>query len=163
MAAITPEQLADLFDRHAAGLTLYLRTWAASAEDIVQDTFVKLACQRRLPAQPAAWLFRTARNTAISAARQSKRRSDRESKSAKPEAWLCSSHDRMDAQAASLALNDLPDELREVVVARIWGALTFEEIAQLVDASLSVVYRNYHDGLALMQQKMGVSWNQTKT
>ncbi len=44
-----PEQLSRLVDDYAAELVLYARQWCASAEDVVQEAFVKLASQRPPP------------------------------------------------------------------------------------------------------------------
>jgi hypothetical protein len=44
-----PEQLSRLVDDFAAALVLYARQWCASAEDVVQEAFVKLASQRPPP------------------------------------------------------------------------------------------------------------------
>ena len=49
---------------------------------------------------------------------------------------------------------ELPLAWREVIVARIWGGLTFEQIARLVGCSLTSAYRRYHDGLAEMKERV---------
>ena len=54
--------LGQLVDRHAAALELFARQWCDTPEDVVQEAFVKLAPQRTLPENPAAWLFRVVRN-----------------------------------------------------------------------------------------------------
>jgi RNA polymerase sigma-70 factor (ECF subfamily) len=43
---------------------------------------------------------------------------------------------------------------REIVVARIWGELTFEQIAELVNRPLSVVYRHYRQSLTFLGQQI---------
>ena len=49
-------------------------------------------------------------------------------------------------------------ELREVIVARLWGGLTFEEIAQLVGCSLPTAHRRYHVGLTELRERMDGQW-----
>ena len=58
---------------------------------------------------------------------------------------------REDELAAAIA--SLPDELREVVVARTWGGLNFEQIAELAGCSTSTAHRRYEAGLVALRQK----------
>jgi DNA-directed RNA polymerase specialized sigma24 family protein len=52
----------------------------------------------------------------------------------------------------------LDDPLREVVTARIWGQLTFEEIGVLCGISTATASRRYRDALEQLRKLMGVSW-----
>ena len=70
--------LTRLYDEHAPALVLYARQWADASEDVVQEALLKLTCQKRLPDDPVAWLFRVVRNGAISQAREQSRRRKRE-------------------------------------------------------------------------------------
>lgn len=49
------------------------------------------------------------------------------------------------------ALATLATEVREVIVARIWGGLTFEQIGQLVGVSTSVAHRRFMAGLKTLR------------
>ena len=51
-------------------------------------------------------------------------------------------------------LANLPTLEREIIVARIWGELSFEQIAELVDRSLSFVYRRYQQALRDLEKKI---------
>lgn len=66
-----PATLADLFRRHAAELAGFLRArkGASDAEDLVQDSFVRLlqASATEAPDNPRAWLYRTGANLAADA------------------------------------------------------------------------------------------------
>jgi RNA polymerase sigma-70 factor (ECF subfamily) len=101
-----------------------------------------------------AWLYRVVRNGAISAARGQARRQRREERAAQPEAWFQGSASALDAQEAAAALTELSIELREVVVARIWGNLTYAEIAELVGTSLSTAQRRYEQGICELQARL---------
>ena len=71
------------------------------------------------------------RNGAIDAAKTARRRSRRESVSAKPARWFVEPEvDGLDAGTAVAALEQLIPEEREVIVARHWGGLSFEQIGQ---------------------------------
>ena len=154
MLTIGPEQLGRLFDEHARALTLYARLWSNAPEDAVQDAFVSLARQRLLPDRVVPWLYRVVRNAAIAASRGSRRRQRREEKAAADGVCFASTDDRIDAADASRLLAELDMETREVIVARIWGGLTFGEVAMLQGCSLTTAHRRYQDGLARLQERL---------
>jgi RNA polymerase sigma factor (sigma-70 family) len=149
------KQLGRLIDDHAAALVLYARQWCAAPEDVVQDAFITLLSQTRPPEPAVPWLFRVVRNRAISAARSERRRRQREA-SAAPQAWfLPEIASGLEAAELRDALATLPLEQREVVVAHVWGGLTFEQIGALADCSTSMAYRRYTLGIATLRERMG--------
>ena len=150
----TPGWLAGLLEKHGAALVLYARQWCTCPEDIVQDAFAKLVSRPARPEHVAAWLYRVVRNGAMSAARGERRRRQREQRTAASEVWFSDAAGALDAQEASAALGDLPGELREVVVARIWGGLTYAEIAELTATSTSTAQRRYEQGLRELQTQL---------
>ena len=160
MSRIEPESLGRLFDAHGAALVLFARSWCGSseAEDIVQEAFVKLASQRVAPDEPSAWLYRVVRNGAVSMSRSFWRRRKRESVVSKGESLFGSTDDRIDAEHATSVLQDLDPETRAVVVARIWGGLTFDEIAHSQGYSIATAHRRYHDGLKRLHERLEPSW-----
>jgi RNA polymerase sigma-70 factor (ECF subfamily) len=94
------------------------------------------------------------RNAAIASSRGSRRRQRREAKAATNGACFASTDDRIDAADASRLLAGLDEETREVIVARIWGGLTFEEVASLQGCSLTTAHRRYQAGLARLQKRL---------
>jgi RNA polymerase sigma factor (sigma-70 family) len=163
MERIGPEILGRLFDEHARALLLFARQWCDAPEDIVQDAFASLARQKPVPERVVPWLYRVVRNGAISASRQSRRRRRREERAAGYEAtpaepWFDATDDRIDAELASRLLADLDSETREVIVGRLWGGLTFEEIARLQNCSLSTAHRRYQAGLARLHARLEPQW-----
>jgi RNA polymerase sigma-70 factor (ECF subfamily) len=79
------------------------------------------------------------------------------------EPWFYSSpEDRLDARTATQALEHLPIEQRETIIARLWGGLSFEEIARLTGSSKSTVHRCYQEGLAALRERLHVSCPQQK-
>jgi RNA polymerase sigma factor (sigma-70 family) len=157
MAAIGPDQLGQFFDEHARALSLYARQWSDAPEDVVQDAFVSLARQKSLPNRVVPWLYRVVRNAALAASRGSRRRQRREEKAATNGICFASTDDRIDAADASRLVAELDGEIREVIVARIWGGLTFEEVAKLQNCSLTTAHRRYQAGLAQLQERLGPS------
>ena len=157
MPPIQPEVLGALYRRHAPALRLYARQWPGSADDVVQDAFVRLAQQRALPERVLPWLYRVVRNGALAAARSEARRRKRESAAGNPEPWF-SPDEQLDAREATRLLAELPLERREVIVARVWGGLTFEEIADLVGCSLPTAHRRFQAGLAELKERLEGQW-----
>ena len=161
--------LGRLIDRHAAALELYARQWCETPEDVVQEAFLKLAGQGGLPENPAAWLFRVVRNGAINAATAAKRRRRHETEAAaEVKTWFRSdSHatdpDSLDPETASEELQALPLEQREVIVAHLWGGLTFVQIAEVSGMSSSSAHRLYRAGLSTLRERLGVSCPKSRT
>jgi RNA polymerase sigma-70 factor (ECF subfamily) len=133
----TPARLGQLLDRHAAALELYARQWCRAPEDVVQQAFVQLARQRPAPVNAVTWLYRVVRNGAISASRSERRRQRHESSAAESaRSWFIpvdagESEPDLDGAAAGAALAGLDQETREIIVAHLWGGLTFEEIGAM--------------------------------
>jgi RNA polymerase sigma factor (sigma-70 family) len=163
MPPIDPTSLARLYRQHAPALLLYARQWGGSAEDLVQNAFVHLAQQTPPPEQVLPWLYRVVRNEALSAHRGAFRRRQRERRACSPEAWFAATEDRLESREAATLLGELPLELREVIVARVWGGLTFEEIARLTGCSLPTAHRRYHAGLAQLRERLEGRWLSTPT
>jgi RNA polymerase sigma-70 factor (ECF subfamily) len=158
MARITAEQLGRLYREHAPALRLYVRQWPSGDEDLVQDAFVKLAQQTPAPEQVLPWLYRVVRNGALAAGRGEARRRHRQDQVSVSEVWFATAEDQLDAREATRLLAELPLEQREVVVARIWGGLTFEQIAGLAGCSLPTAHRRYQAGLAALRERLETPW-----
>jgi RNA polymerase sigma factor (sigma-70 family) len=155
MGTLGPELLTRLLDEYSAPLALYARQWCNAPEDVVQDAFLQLMRQRLVPENLVGWLYRVVRNGAISASRSQARRTRHESAAARgTEAWFTTNHDDVvDAAAVTQALAELALEQREAIVLRIWGGLSFEQIAELTQGSTSTAYRRYVAGLAAIRER----------
>ncbi len=165
MPPIDADELGRLYREHAAALRLFVRQWGGD-EDQVQEAFVKLARQASPLERPVAWLYRVARNAAWQASRGLKRLRRRHQRACGPQQWFVPTSDQLDGEQAAALLAQAPLELREVIVARIWGGLTFEEIAELVGCSLPTAHRRYQAGLSQLKEKMEGRWtkaSQTRT
>jgi RNA polymerase sigma-70 factor (ECF subfamily) len=68
--------------------------------------------------------------------------------------WFEPSPDESDFTAEELqtALEQLSKEQQEIVVAKIWGELTFEEIADLTNSSRSRIHRIYQHSLTQLRE-----------
>ena len=163
MDGIGPELLGRLLDEHGDALVLYARGWCDSAEDVVQEALLQLMRQPQPPERIVPWLYRVVRNGAISASRAAGRRRRHETFAAgREENWfIAASGERLDAATATQALKQLPEEQREAIVARLWGGLTFEEIAELTATTSSTAHRRYEAGLKALRERLGVEWIKT--
>lgn len=148
------ELLASLLDEHGGALELFAAQWSDAPEDCVQEAFVELARQREAPRNTTAWLYRVVRNRAIARARAAERRRRHERFAASLAPAWSSPTDEPTITAAELAeaLDNLDESLREVVVARTWGGLSFEQIGEVVGASTSAAHRRYEAGLAELRR-----------
>ncbi|QEL17287.1 RNA polymerase sigma factor [Limnoglobus roseus] len=153
---MTVRPLAELIDRHAAALVLYARQWCGTPDDVVQEAFCRFVAQRKPPTDPAAWLFRVVRNAAMDAGKADRRRRTRESRVAKVEWFAEAEVEGLDAEDAIAALESLPPDQREVIVARLWGGLTLEQVAASAGCSVSSAHRRYEAGIAALRERLGV-------
>jgi RNA polymerase sigma-70 factor (ECF subfamily) len=148
-------QIQELFASLSSALMLYARQWCKTPEDAVQEAFIDLANCPSEPVSPKAWLYTTTRRKALNIARAESRHrihlvqliqqknADRTS-----EYWL--EPNTLNGIAASEVLDGLdylepPD--REMIIAKVWGELTFEELAELMNCSPASAYRRYIDAL----------------
>lgn len=153
---VDAELLGRLLDEHGPALALFAAQWTDAADDCVQEAFVELAAQRRIPENPRAWLYRVAKHRALNAARGSRRRRERETRVARERLVVKGrwSDDRLGALAVSEAIERLDPEERELVVMRIWGGLTFEEIAGLLSVSIATAHRKYQGALERLRRHL---------
>jgi RNA polymerase sigma-70 factor (ECF subfamily) len=158
MAKMNPDKLIEWYEACGAELRLYALQWQGyqQAEDLVQDAFIKLLKQSRCPDQVRAWLFRVVRNSSISQIRRSQRR--KKVNQMFPLTHGCwfepRSDEQLDARNAQAILETLPSERREIVVLRIWGQLSFRDIADLMEKSIPWVHREYQAALGMIKSRL---------
>jgi RNA polymerase sigma-70 factor (ECF subfamily) len=154
---MSPHEFARLLDIYGPPLVIYARQWCLTPEDVVQDAFVKLIRVQPAPREPVPWLYRVVRNAAIDAAKTSRRRKRRETGAARPEKWFVEpSIDGLDADSAVHALQKLPLEQREIIVAHLWGGLTFEQIGEVASCSASSAFRRFSAGIDALRAELGI-------
>ena len=134
----------SLLEKNAPALVLYARQWdAAHAEDLVQEAFMRLLTETPFPESPRAWLFRVVRNLAIDRSRREKKMTQREIIGS----WFEPSTNETSADDLTEALEQLPGDIREIIISKIWGNLNFREIAELTDRPISSVHYDYQQGI----------------
>lgn len=154
----------ELYRTHRQGfftLALSITGRVDRAEDAVHEAFAKLFGRSDRPSgEPAAYAFSVVRNAAIDQLRKAGRdRTARQSiyEEAGPSKLLSANrpdsdaHDTERREAIQAALDKLNDEQREVIVMKIYGGLTFDQIGQAIGAPLSTVASRYRRGLARLE------------
>lgn len=148
-----------LIQRHGRALVLYARQFVAvhaDAEDAVQNAFVRYWPRRQGAHDTVAFLFACVRTAALDLARTQRRNRQREQNIRREEAFAIDTS----AEAAELQrlmswqLDQLPAEQREVVVMKIWGGLTFDQIAAVLAISANTAASRYRYGL----EKLAAAW-----
>jgi RNA polymerase sigma factor (sigma-70 family) len=150
-----PVQLQQLFNELSAALVLYARQWCTLPDDAVQEAFIDLAKSTSDPDCPKSWLFTTTRRKAQNIARSERRRQTHQNAAAQwftaheePKSWFRSTGSApLVAEDVVRGLQSLESDQRELLVARIWGELNFEQLAELLECSVSSAHRRYSAAL----------------
>ena len=152
--AFNTSDIQRYFTEYSAGLCLYARQWLpGNAEDVVQEAFVKLISQKKLPDNVKAWLYRTVRNDCISRLRKQNVR-DRAAQDmmANGSYWFKPDIDnRLDVENVQNALKKLDTDLREAVTLRLWGQLGFEEMSQITGIATSTLHNRYNRAIKALK------------
>ncbi len=158
---MNPEELCTLIETHFSTLLLYARQWGKDcAEDVVQDAFLRLVKRSHWegrPEQPVAWLFQVVRNGAIDRVRKEQTRQKHAENLAaeNPVRFEMPPEAAIQAEEIEKMLELLSQDQRAILIERIWGGLTFEEIATLRRTSRTTVFRTYTDALETIRRKYG--------
>lgn len=145
---------------HGAALVLFARQFVASradAEDVVQEAFVRFWRSRGSVVEPAGYMFACVKGCALDWQRSRRRRLRREEGAAKPEAdpLFISTPEQGERQAAiEAALRELPKEQAEVLVMKIWGQLSFSQIAEALHTSPNTVASRYRYALEKLREAL---------
>jgi len=145
-----------LYREHGRVLLLFAVTIAGDrgrAQDAVHQVFLRMleAGNLRQIADPKAYLFASVRNAVLNVKKAQQRNVVLEEESA----WF-DPPQRDYAAELNLrrALGALPEDQREVVVLRVWGELTFIQIAEILGISANTAASCYRYALARLRQVM---------
>lgn len=145
-------------DDHASKFLLFARQQArfeADAQDLVQEAVVEASQRNGDGPPPVALVFATIHRRAIDLARREDRRVGREVAALEsvPEPWFDTSvEDRERTQLIQSAMSRLPDIYREVITLKVWGGLTFAEIAGALGVPANTAASRYRYGLAELRK-----------
>ena len=160
----------DWFRKNGTRLLLYARTQThseADAQDVLQETMLRLwksyapskTEQWSPPALPLA--YKALRNAAIDMARKNNRRTRREQASEYlisdddcAVEWFGTGNLEQKEKAAELqqAIEQLPDNFREVLTLKIWGELTFAQIADSLHIPANTAASRYRYAIEALRK-----------
>jgi RNA polymerase sigma-70 factor (ECF subfamily) len=155
-----PDDWRGWLARHGAALVLFARQWVSShadAEDAVQEGFVRFWRSRERADDATAYLYACVRGVAIEMSRSSVRRGRREHAGARDERaplFVCPVEQDERRVAIESALAELPAPQREVVVMKIWGGLTFPQIAAALDVPSDTAASRYRYAVAKLREQL---------
>ena len=155
---INQDQWRRWIAKHAPKLLLFARQQTpseADAQDLVQEAIVECWQKHGAGAPPLPQLFATIRRRAIDLARREGRRVHREQTVVGTETsiWFDPGLEEAEfAQIMQSALAGLPPEQREVITLKIWGEMTFAEIAVALSIPANTAASRYRYGLAELRR-----------
>lgn len=150
----------QLYDEHAKALTLYARQWLpnlSDAEDCVQDAFIRLIkSPQQFTEKPVPILYQAVKWAALDRIRSSQRREKREEASSREVETISLFEDHLEKrerrEAVESAIQQLPDEQREVLTMHVWGERPFREIGETLGISLNTAASRYRYALKKLGQ-----------
>jgi RNA polymerase sigma-70 factor, ECF subfamily len=154
------DQADSWLDQYGSALLLMARqsiSGRSDAEDVVQEAFIRFWRSRHRVVDPAAFLFACVRNCALDFRRERSRQVRREEAVARPEEEpLFAGTLEQDERRAAIeaALRHLPENQREVLVTKIWGGLSFAQIAEALQISANTAASRYRYALAKLREQL---------
>lgn len=153
---LTTELVKSLYEKHGAALAAYARCSGldfASAEDVVQQVFLKLLRGHAVTTQvPLAYLYRAVRNAGLNHRRDRRR----ETELPETEMWfLHAKADPAEVIALQNALRELSEDQRETVFLRVWSGMTLQEVAEATETPLNTVASRYRYALEKLREQLG--------
>ena len=148
-----PAAFAELYDACADRVHHYLVVRLGSredADDVVQETFVRLARTRKRLADVEdmiAYTFTVARNEAARLLGREVRRRDVSAGMLFREAAEDNTEASETADLIAVALGRLSEEQREVVELKMYGGLTFREMAEVTDLPQGTLATRYRTAI----------------
>ena len=153
--------VAELFDHHAASLRLFAASVIddrSAADDAVQQAFFSLLRHGLAKVEePKSYLYRAVRNAALNLGRtETRERHKRDAFADQPRRLFDEPREPADElDALNQAMDALNPDQREVVVLKVWGGLTFAEIAKTLGIPPNTAASRYRYGIARLKEAMG--------
>jgi RNA polymerase sigma-70 factor (ECF subfamily) len=131
----------------------------AHAPDVVQDTFLELCREdrRKVESHLAAWLFTVCKNRALDRVRSERRLQPIEEADVEPspDSGPVNKLERKEnATRVGAALEALPERQREALLLKIDGGLSYKEIAEVMNTSVSNVGFILHAAVSKIREQL---------
>lgn len=155
----SPLRWQEWVDQHSELFFLYARQQTrneADAKDVLQEALAETWTKSAGSVPEKAMVFATIRRRAVDLGRSIDRRSKREqSVAANHSDWFVQDFSVGDTrQCLADAVVKLPPDLREVLMLRIWGDMTFPAIAQLTGVPCATATSRYRYALERLREKL---------
>lgn len=156
-----PAAFRQLFDRHGPRLYgWFLRSTHsdAVANDLVQQTFLNLHRARRdyrIGARFRPWLYAIGANTRREYFRKTQRRAETGFDPAVHDSGVAPDASTAEARAVRRALQQLPDNQRDVLLLHWYEGFSFREIGEMLGASTSAVKVRAHRAYKALRATLG--------
>jgi len=146
-------------DQHAEMFFLYARQQTrseADAKDVLQDALTETWTKAAGGIPDKAMVFATIRRRAVDLGRSTDRRQKREQSVARDQSeWFLPDYSANDTRRwLATAVMKLPPDLREVLVLRIWGDLSFPAIAQLTHVPCATSTSRYRYAIERLREHL---------
>jgi RNA polymerase sigma-70 factor (ECF subfamily) len=153
----SPDQWRQWLRDNGSRFLLYARQQTRNegdAEDVLQDALVE-SWQRAGGMPDDALVFATIRRRAIDLARSADRRAAREEASEPEQPFFNPDVEERDTQRLlEQAVNGLPPNYREVVSLKLWGGLTFQQIAEVTNVPLNTAASRYRYAIEELRETL---------
>lgn len=137
--------LGKILDKYWPILVEWIGGTREGSEDIVQAAFIKLAAEDPPPENCAAWLFTVVKRLAINEKISHSKRRLRETNVGSRKVQAADTSNEIEIRDL---LNSLDIREKEIIIAKIWGELTFDEIGKLFGEPKASIWRSYKVGLS---------------
>jgi RNA polymerase sigma factor (sigma-70 family) len=169
------QRISEAIDREQPRLRNFIRSRVSNegdAEDVLQDVFYELVAAYRLMQpveQVGAWLFRVARNRIIDLFRKRKRETDSRAAGAAESGEMLRWEDLLPSPEAGpealfarsvlmeeldAALDELPEEQREVFVAHEIDGRSFKELVAETGLSVNTLLSRKHYAVLHLRKRL---------
>ncbi|WP_196139968.1 RNA polymerase sigma factor [Aliikangiella sp. G2MR2-5] len=145
-------KLFDFYHRQLFTLAVSITKERASAEDAIHDALVAVAEVGIEPQDLKAYLFKSVRNKALFKVQQRQRLVEFEPEYL--EAVVDDEHSSLFARNVAREIDMLSGVQQQIIIMKIFGELTFAEIAELCDMSINTVSSHYRRGVQQLKARL---------
>ncbi len=137
------------------------------ALDVVQDVFLRwrAQCEKQTPSQPRGWLRRVTVNRAVDLKRKDRSQRARDTQTvAEVDETATLVGQGADSESLrtdiAIALGQLTDVQRSVLVAKVYDEMTFSKIAAELEVAVSTVKTHYLRAVRVVRNRLRPRWDQ---
>jgi RNA polymerase sigma factor (sigma-70 family) len=152
------DEVERLYQQHGRALLLFAIAVTGNrerAQDAVHQVFLRMLenVSQRHVTDVKAYLFASVRNAALNDSKRQRRSIALDEESV----WFDPPHRDYAAELnLRRALRALPEDQRQMIVLHLWGELTFQQIAEVLEISANTAASRYRYALAKLRESMCV-------